>query len=111
VSGNIRPRALSNPLEEADMHHLRTLAAITLVVVGATLALPAMAQDEKDPVPDPKTAAVTVYDTWTDHLVPGDLQVPDGTYISGTNKKDRAGTLIKVRTHFIPEMIKSINKL
>lgn len=93
------------------MHHLRYVAAITLVVVGAALALPAMAQDEKDPVPEPGTAAVTVYDTWTDHLVPGDLQVPDGTYISVPGKKDKAGILIKVRTHFIPEMIKSIDKL
>jgi hypothetical protein len=94
------------------MHHLRTLAAITLVVVGAALALPAMAQDKKDPVPaPPKAAAVTVYDNWTDHLVPGDLQVPDGTYVSGQGKKDKAGTLIKVRKHFVPEMIKSINKL
>ncbi len=93
------------------MHHFKALAAITLIVVGALLALPAMAQDEKDPAPAPETAAVTVYDTWTDHLVPGDLQVPDGTYISGTSKKDRAGTLIRVRTHFVPEMIKSIDKL
>jgi len=92
------------------MHHLRTLAAITVVVVGAALALPAMAQDKKDPAPDP-TAAVTVYDEWTDHLVPGDLRVPDGTYISAPGKKDKAGILIKVRTHFIPEMIKSIDKL
>ena len=89
--------------------HLRTLAAITLVVVGAALALPAMAQDKKDPAPAP--APVTVYDVWTDHLVPGDLQVPDGTYISAPGKKDKAGTLIKVRTHFVPEMIKSIDKL
>ena len=95
------------------MHHLKTLAAITLVVGAALIALPALAEDKKDPapVPDPKTAAVTVYDTWNDHLVPGDLQVPDGTYVSGKNKKDKAGTLITVRTHFIPEMIKSVQKL
>ncbi len=93
------------------MHHFKPLAAITLVVVAAILALPALAQDKKDPVPVPETAAVTVYDTWDDHLVPGDLVVPDGTYVSGKNMKDKAGTLIKVRTHFIPEMIKSVHKL
>ncbi|MBW2261981.1 MAG: hypothetical protein JRG91_08425 [Deltaproteobacteria bacterium] len=95
------------------MHHLKALAAITLVVGAALIALPALAGDKKDPapIPEPKTAAVTIYDTWSDHLVPGDLEVPDGTYVSGKNKKDRPPTLIKVRTHFIPEMIKSVQKL
>ena len=72
-----------------------------MLALGAlAFTLPALAQEKEQP--PPATAAVTVYDKWTDHLVPGDLEVPDGTYISGTGKKKKPPTLIKVRTHFIP---------
>lgn len=91
------------------MKNLRMTACIVLALGTLAFTLPALAQ-EKEP-PPPATAAVTTYDKWDDHLVPGDLVVSDGTFISGKGKKKPPPTLIKVRTHFIPEMLKSVQKL
>ncbi|MCB9555096.1 MAG: adventurous gliding motility protein CglF [Deltaproteobacteria bacterium] len=47
----------------------------------------------------------TIYD-FDDDLVEGELQRPDGEYID-TRRKAKHSSLIKIREHFIPEMLKS----
>ena len=47
----------------------------------------------------------TVYD-FDDDIVEGDLQRPDGEYVA-IKRKAKHSSLIKIREHFIPEMLKS----
>jgi hypothetical protein len=82
--------------------------ALALVAVAAILlafSLPAMAQDQ------PPDEAVTIYDKWEDELVPGDLVRGTGTLVGGAVNKKTSGSLVTVRTHFIPELLKSVHKL
>ena len=52
---------------------------------------------------------VTEYD-FDDDLVTGDLVRPDGELV-GARRKAKVSSLIKVRKHFIPEMLKSVENL
>lgn len=47
----------------------------------------------------------TSYD-FDDDMVEGDLQRPDGEYVA-IKRKAKHSSLIKIREHFIPEMLKS----
>ena len=47
----------------------------------------------------------TVYD-FDDDVVEGDLMRPDGEYVD-SRKSAKHSSLIKIRQHFIPEMLKS----
>ncbi len=59
----------------------------------------AMAQDNAD----------TTYD-FEDDLVTGDLVRPDGEMLN-VRRRGRRASLIRVREHFIPEMLKSVENL
>jgi hypothetical protein len=82
---------------------------IAALVLGAlllgTLALPALAQDV------PADAQVTIYDTWDDDLVEGDDVRPMGSLVTAGIKKKKPSTLIKIRQHFVFEMLKNVEKL
>ena len=52
---------------------------------------------------------VTEYD-FEDDLVTGDLVRPDGELV-GARRKSKVSSLIRVRKHFIPEMLKSVENL
>lgn len=52
---------------------------------------------------------VTEYD-FEDDLVTGDLVRPDGELV-GARRKSKVSSLIKVRKHFIPEILKSVENL
>ncbi|MFH1438593.1 MAG: hypothetical protein ABIJ56_22990 [Pseudomonadota bacterium] len=52
---------------------------------------------------------VTEYD-FDDDLVTGDLVRPDGELV-GARRKSKVSSLIRVRQHFIPEMLKSVENL
>ncbi len=54
-------------------------------------------------------AQVTEYD-FDDDLVTGDLVRPDGELV-GARRKSKVSSLIKVRKHFIPEILKSVENL
>ena len=54
-------------------------------------------------------AARTTYD-FEDDLVTGDLVRPDGELLSVRRRGNRA-SLIQIREHFIPEMLKSVEDL
>jgi hypothetical protein len=71
---------------------------LLVLAVLATVSVPALAQDvtyKKE----------TKYD-FDDDMVEGDLVRPEGEMI-GSAGKAKHSSLIKVRQHFIPEMLKS----
>lgn len=84
------------------MKYLTAIVFAALICAGLAFALPASAQDGG-------LSSVTEYD-FEDDLVTGDLVRPDGELI-GARKKAKVTTLIKVRKHFIPEMLKSVENL
>ena len=88
---------------------------LTLFIPVSLLALPAKAQDPKAgaTAAAAETVAVggvqykkkTVYD-FDDDLVEGDLARPDQEFV-GVKRQAKHSSLIKIREHFIPEMLKS----
>jgi len=80
-----------------------SIAALALAL--SAFAAPALAQDVKS------TEPVTIYDKWEEELVPGDLVRAGGELVAGKVIKKTSGTLVKVRSHFIPELLKSVEKL
>ena len=88
---------------------------LTLSIPVSLLALPAQAQDKKAAATAAadETVAVkgvqykkkTVYD-FDDDLVEGDLARPDQEFV-GVKRQAKHSSLIKIREHFIPEMLKS----
>ncbi len=56
-----------------------------------------------------KSASPTSYD-FEDDLVQGDLVRPDGELLSVRRRGNRS-SLIQIREHFIPEMLKSVEDL
>jgi hypothetical protein len=73
------------------------ISAIAVVLMG--FAAPAAAQDDD----------ATTYD-FDDDLVTGDLVRPDGELLS-VRRRGRRASLIQIREHFIPEMLKSVEDL
>lgn len=63
-------------------------------------AAPALAQDGDE---------TTTYD-FEDDLVTGDLVRPDGEMLNVRRRGSRS-SLIRIREHFIPEMLKSVENL
>ncbi len=81
---------------------MQRIVFIMLVVIGTlTLAPAVMAQDGG--------GETTTYD-FEDDLVQGDLVRPDGELLS-VRRRGRRASLIRVREHFIPEMLKSVENL
>jgi len=80
------------------------------VFVGLMAGSSAQAQ-EKSGTPQEKTgeAGATAYD-FEDDLVQGDLVRPDGELLSVRRRGNRA-SLIQIREHFIPEMLKSVEDI
>lgn len=58
---------------------------------------------------DPAGGDATTYD-FEDDLVSGDLVRPDGEMLS-VRRRGRRQSLIRIREHFIPEMLKSVEDL
>ena len=79
---------------------LRTMAMMAALGFG-TIAAPANAQDAG--------GEATTYD-FDDDLVAGDLVRPDGELLN-VRRRGRRSSLIRVREHFIPEMLKSVEDL
>ncbi len=75
------------------------LAASTLALSTVAIAPTAMAQEGE----------TTTYD-FEDDLVQGDLVRPDGELLN-VRRRGRRASLIRVREHFIPEMLKSVENL
>jgi hypothetical protein len=86
--------------------------AFVLCITAASGAGNALAQDQAAAAPAAAPAAepqATSYD-FEDDLVTGDLVRPDGELLSVRRRGNRA-SLIQIREHFIPEMLKSVEDL
>jgi hypothetical protein len=83
------------------MTHLKTFLSAALLALGLSFAptSSAFAQDGE----------ATTYD-FEDDLVTGDLVRPDGELLN-VRRRGRRGSLIRVREHFVPEMLKSVENL
>jgi len=84
------------------MKNLATLFAAGIFAIGLQFAMTscAAAQDGGE---------ATTYD-FEDDLVTGDLVRPDGEMLS-VRRRGRRASLIRIREHFVPEMLKSVENL
>ncbi len=88
---------------------MKKFAAVAMFA-AALISGGAQAQDdESKPAGGGGAAGATTYD-FEDDLVTGDLVRPDGELLSVRRRGNRA-SLIQIREHFIPEMLKSIEDL
>lgn len=86
-----------------------TLLAVLLIgAIGPSVAL---AQEGVVQLDEARGGggASTTYD-FEDDLVTGDLVRPDGELLN-VRRRGRRASLIRVREHFIPEMLKSVENL
>ena len=79
----------------------QTFVFTTLMAAPAIWSTGALAQDAP--------ASETTYD-FEDDLVTGDLVRPDGEQLI-VRRRGRRASLIQIREHFIPEMLKSVEDL
>jgi hypothetical protein len=80
------------------------------VFVGLMTGSSAFAQEKSgEAAPAAPDKSATSYD-FEDDLVQGDLVRPDGELLSVRRRGNRA-SLIQIREHFIPEMLKSVEDL
>ena len=95
------------------MKKLLSLALCAAALTASSLVAPltSLAQDADAPAPagEKGAAGATAYD-FEDDLVTGDLVRPDGELLSVRRRGNRA-SLIQIREHFIPEMLKSVEDL
>ena len=78
------------------------MRTLLLALALSSLTVPARAPDTEEPPP-------TEYN-FDDELVDGDLVRPDGEMLN-VRRRGRRGSLIRIREHFIPEMLKSTEDL
>ncbi|HEV8320585.1 MAG TPA: adventurous gliding motility protein CglF [Myxococcota bacterium] len=90
------------------MRRIIALALMTVILSFGELALAADDEGtvEKDGVIYKKK---TSYD-FEDDVVEGELVRPEGEYID-TKRKSKHSSLIRIREHFIPEMLRTVNDI
>jgi hypothetical protein len=91
---------------------MKTALVFSVFVGMAIVSSAAEAQEDTAEAPaaaPASTAGATAYD-FDDDLVQGDLVRPDGELLSVRRRGNRA-SLIQIREHFIPEMLKSVEDL
>ena len=89
------------------MKRILALAVATMILALGGLALAADDDTvEKDGVLYKKK---TSYD-FEDDVVEGELVRPEGEYID-TRRKSKHSSLIRIREHFIPEMLRTVNDI
>ena len=81
----------------------RTIWIGSLLIMAVGFPMAVQGQSEGEP------AKTTSYD-FEDDLVQGDLVRPDGENLM-VRRRGARESLIKVREHFIPELIKSVENL
>jgi hypothetical protein len=81
---------------------IQVFVFIGLIAVVTMAAVPG-ARAQSGPAPE------TTYD-FEDDLVTGDLIRPDGEQLI-VRRRGRRASLIQIREHFIPEMLKSVEDL
>jgi hypothetical protein len=90
---------------------MRKFFAVAIIGALTLVALPAFAQDQPpaEGGGGGGGAGTTTYD-FEDDLVSGDLVRPDGELLNVRRRGSRS-SLIRIREHFIPEMLKSVENL
>jgi hypothetical protein len=83
---------------------MKVLSIVTVIMGLLWFAAPVNAQAAKG-----KDDSATVYD-FEDDLVQGDLVRPDGENLV-VRRRGARESLIKIREHFIPELLKSVENL
>jgi hypothetical protein len=78
----------------------KTIAMVSILAAVAIPAVPAAAQDGDN---------TTSYD-FEDDLVQGDLVRPDGENLM-VRRRGARESLIRIREHFVPELLKSVENL
>lgn len=84
---------------------MRTMTVALLSLTMLSAAMPAMAQNTGAPAP-----SGTQEIRFGDELVQGSLVRPDTTSVRG-RRASRGPTLLQIREHFVPEMLKSVENL
>jgi hypothetical protein len=87
----------------------RLMLAFALVVMSAGVAVPALAQEAPAPAAGGGGENTTSYD-FEDDLVQGDLVRPDGENLM-VRRRGARESLIRIREHFVPELLKSVENL
>ena len=80
-----------------------------MIVAGMALSAGLLVTVAGSSVAHAQDGAETTYD-FEDDLVSGDLVRPDGEMLTA-RRRGRRASLIRVREHFIPEMLKSVENL
>ena len=88
---------------------MRLLSFTALVCLCVGVAGGVAAADDKKPQSGDKNAKVKVYD-FSGDTIEGDLIKPEGSTVDARDFA-KHGSLIHIRTHFIPEIIKSAEDL
>jgi hypothetical protein len=87
----------------------KRLLVLAFVVMSAGVAVPALAQDAPPPAAGGGGENTTSYD-FEDDLVQGDLVRPDGENLM-VRRRGARESLIRIREHFVPELLKSVENL
>jgi len=80
----------------------KTLGGLAALTLTLALAGPAAAQDHE-------IAPDTTF-TFQDDVVEGGYDSPQGTLVSGHHRGPRQ-SLVRARVHFVPELLKSVERL
>lgn len=81
-----------------------------MILAGVSVTVPASAQDAQAGAgAGAQGAGATQYD-FEDDVVTGDLVRPDGEVLRVRRRGNRP-SLIHIREHFVPEMLKSVENL
>ncbi len=85
---------------------------LVLGILGVMLmvSITAMAQDRQAAAPAGGGGGQTTTYNFDDDIVQGDLVRPDGE-MALARRRGRQSSLIRVREHFVPEMLKSVENL
>lgn len=85
---------------------------LVLGILGVMLmvSITAMAQDQPAAAPAGGGGGQTTTYNFDDDIVQGDLVRPDGE-MALARRRGRQSSLIRVREHFVPEMLKSVENL
>ncbi|MFH1436606.1 MAG: hypothetical protein ABIJ56_12915 [Pseudomonadota bacterium] len=89
---------------------MKKIIAFTAALAICLTAVPAFTQaGDENGAP---SGDVTVYDenAFVGDLVKGDLVIPDGTLIT-QRRNGKTSDLIRVRSHFVPEILKNVENL
>jgi hypothetical protein len=88
----------------------KVILALATLGVMLMVSVTAMAQDAAAPAQGAGGGGQTTTYNFDDDIVQGDLVRPDGE-MALARRRGRQSSLIRVREHFVPEMLKSVENL